>query len=133
MAARIPALTPLVSSTGSSESVHPRRRLRVLASPLKALRAAASGTVTVSHAASSPWYAAWRTAGSGSVARPRTTLMGDTSGSRPGTVTVAVSREVMSACSLAHARPPVRASWAARSSSASLIWWRAAAAPRSRA
>ena len=107
IAVNVARLTLLANSDASSGSRQLRRRLTVTASPLTPLIAAAQGTATVGHAASSASYAARRTRGSASVAMPRSIAIGRISTVPSGSVTAAVSCDVTSACSRPHAPAPV--------------------------
>ena len=98
-------------------------------SPLIPFKAPARGTATVFQPASSASYAALRTRASGSWASPRTALMGRLVSPGPaGSVTGTASCEETLPCSFDHAVEPESPSPAARLSSASPIWCRAASA-----
>ena len=86
------------------------------------LSAAASGTATVSHAASSPSYAARRRAASGCVASPRANAIGTRSIVPSGPAISTTSCDDTSPCSRCQASTPDGPSSAASDSSASPIW-----------
>jgi hypothetical protein len=109
IASNVSRATLLANNEASSGVAHERRRSTAVASPLIEFIAAATATSIVGHAARSASYAALRTAGSASVASPRTAVIGRWR-VPPGAATSAVSWDVRSRCRRRQASDPVVAS-----------------------